>query len=488
MSTIYGTAFNDVITETFNNDSIFSFNGNDYIYGGYGFDFIDGGGGYDTVDYSYLGQAITLEATGLVQKGNAGADQLFLVENIIAPGNQFNVINAAAGSNSPIAIAVDLSLSSLSVYNIPQVGTLNLTVQNFSGVVGTAQADYIAGNSQDNFLDGGAGNDYLYGGAGNDLIYGFSGDDVIDSGSGDDSLFGESGNDYFYGNYGFDSVNGGVGFDTIDYSYLGQQITLEATGAVKKGNAGADQLFLVENIIAPSDQFNIIDASSGGNSQVSINVDLSSNSLTVNNIPQVGTLNLTVQNFLGVVGTAQADSIAGNSQDNFLDGGAGNDYLFGGKGSDLIYGGSGNDTLDGWEGNDTLYGESGDDMLMGYSGNDVLFGGSGSDILEGESGNDVLNGYGFTAGEFDLLIGGGGADLFVLGDAGGSYYLGNGYATIADFSASQQDAIQVFGSLSNYSLSFQNSIGGSLLDTLIYKGNDLIGVVQDTTNVNLVSA
>ncbi|MFQ4138723.1 calcium-binding protein [Nodosilinea sp. PGN35] len=280
--------------------------------------------------------------------------------------------------------------------------------------------------------------------------------DVITGTIGNDSIAAFGGNDYIYGSFGNDFINGGSGFDTVDYSFLGQPITLEAGGFVSKGAAGVDKIVSVDNVIGAIGQFNTIDASTGTSGIVSISVDLSLNSLIVNDVPGIGTLSLGVQNFIDVIGTTQADFIAGDFQDNILDGNGGNDVLFGGAGNDLLFGGS---------------------------GNDILLGGSGSDTLIGGSGNDFLNGYGFTLGEFDVLTGGSGADVFVLGDANGPYYLGSGYATITDFNFLEGDKIQVTGSASNYSLSFQDFSGGLSADTLIFFGNDLIGVVQDTTNV-----
>ncbi|BAU64524.1 peroxidase family protein [Stanieria sp. NIES-3757] len=52
----------------------------------------------------------------------------------------------------------------------------------------------------------------------------------------------------------------------------------------------------------------------------------------------------------------------------------------------------------------------------------------------------------------DTLSGGAGGDTFVLGDSLGAFYSGSGYATITDFSFSQGDKIQVFGSASDYTL------------------------------------
>jgi Ca2+-binding RTX toxin-like protein len=141
------------------------------------------------------------------------------------------------------------------------------------------------------------------------------------------------------------------------------------------------------------------------------------------------------------------------------------------------------DVINGLEGNDVLNGLSGDDLLRGGDGNDTVLGGSGSDTLIGGSGNDFLNGYGLTLGEFDVLEGGSGTDIFALGDADTPYYLDGSYATITDFNFLEGDKIQVIGSASNYGIEFQNFSGGLAADTLIYVGSDLIGVVQDTTNV-----
>ncbi len=66
---------------------------------------------------------------------------------------------------------------------------------------------------------------------------------------------------------------------------------------------------------------------------------------------------------------------------------------------------------------------------------------------------------------------------------------GNGYAIITDWDASS-DYIEVLGSSSQYELDFSQSWAGtSANDTGIYYigggGRELIGVVQDTTNVDI---
>lgn len=221
---------------------------------------------------------------------------------------------------------------------------------------------------------------------GPDIIFGTPGDDEIRALGGDDTIIGTTGNDL---------IDGGDGFDTVDYSNLGQAITLLPRGAIGEGNSNGGQLISIERIIGPTGQKNTIDGSSatGG---ASFDINLAANRLTVNNVPNIGTLTFTVENFDNVTGTAFDDVIVGN--DN----------------------------------GDTLIGLGGNDTLTGGRGNDVLIGGSGNDILQGSIGGANRN-----PNEQDILTGGGGSDRFILGDASGSFYKSGGdndFAQITDFS------------------------------------------------------
>ena len=176
---------------------------------------------------------------------------------------------------------------------------------------------------------------------------------------------------------------------------------------------------------------------------------------------------------------------------DFNDNGIDKKKLVGTNGDDSIYGKAGNDILSGLGGSDTLYGGAGSGYLVGDSGNDrliggtlddLLLGGTGNDILLGESGKDILSGYGFGQNEFDTLTGGSEKDTFVFGDITNDsvYYLGNGHATITDFSLAQTDKIEIKGLFKDgYSLKLNNWGGGNAQDTGIFYKGDLIGVVQD---------
>jgi autotransporter-associated beta strand protein len=72
---------------------------------------------------------------------------------------------------------------------------------------------------------------------------------------------------------------------------------------------------------------------------------------------------------------------------------AGNDFVsIIGKADAEIRGGSGNDNLTGGGGNDVIWGDDGSDLISGGSGNDVLIGGFGIDNLSGGSGRDAMIG------------------------------------------------------------------------------------------------
>jgi Ca2+-binding RTX toxin-like protein len=318
----------------------------------------------------------------------------------------------------------------------------------FHLIIGTPFPDFLVGTAKSEIILGLQGNDFLYGKGGNDSIFGGDGDDFllgdfpgIDPIS-NDLLSGEQGNDVLYGGAGKDFLNGGNGFDTADYTFLGAPITLEAVGIVNKGKFGTDQIFDIERIVGAFGQPNAIDGSTGTSGVTSFDVDLSVNSLTVQNIPGLGNVTFVVENFVNVTGTSQGDQITGNNQNN------------------LLIGGEGNDTISGLGGNDTIIGVNPNSATPGVN-------------------------------EFDSLTGGTGADKFVLGENSQVYYQGGGffgtsdYADITDFETSI-DQIQLTGNLNDYIFfgSSPTTFSGIFLDTnsnnVIDTSDDLIAFVGGT--------
>jgi len=186
----------------------------------------------------------------------------------------------------------------------------------------------------------------------------------------------------------------------------------------------------------------------------------------------------------GPVLTLGNDEIYGFGGNDIIYGRGGSDLLSGGSGDDEIYGGDGSNVGNNITHNDTLYGGTGNDKLYGEGGNDKLYGEGGNDLLTGGSGNDYLNGFS-NGTEYDTLIGGANADKFVLGvQSSNNFYTGAGFALITDFNSLEGDKIALFQTPDQYTVESGNfGYGNAALDTRILFGNDVIGVLQDTTNV-----
>ncbi|NEP10219.1 MAG: hypothetical protein F6K14_08365 [Symploca sp. SIO2C1] len=168
--TLWSSSGDDTLNGGNGNDSLAAGAGNDTLNSGSGNDILNGGSGNDTADYSTLGQAITLETAGVINKGSAGTDQIQSIETIIGATGQANAIDGSTGTSGTTSFDIDLSANSLTVNGIPGIGTATFTIENFVDVTGTSQNDTIIGNSADNLLGGAGGYDILTGGGGQDTF------------------------------------------------------------------------------------------------------------------------------------------------------------------------------------------------------------------------------------------------------------------------------------------------------------------------------
>ena len=166
-----------------------------------------------------------------------------------------------------------------------------------------------------------------------------------------------------------------------------------------------------------------------------------------------------------LVGSAFGDSLKGDPGANLLIGGGGFDVVDGRGGDDVIIGGAGKDTLIGGTGIDTvsyvdatskvtvslgisvsqLTGGAGADTLSGFENltgsdfGDALTGDNKANRIDGGLGNDLIIG----RGGADTLYGGAGADTFQFLAASDSTVQLSGQDRIMDFSAAENDRIDL---------------------------------------------
>jgi serralysin len=201
-----------------------------------------------------------------------------------------------------------------------------------------------------------------------------------------------------------------------------------------------------------------------------------------------------------------------------MHGGAGDDRIYAGSGDDQIWGDGGDDII-GIRELDAPYfnTEKGDDRMNGGAGNDVIHGGEGKDTVVGGKGNDTvygddeadqvigmnLNARRAGQGEVDTLIGDIGdprffpynpsGDRFILGNEAQVFYDDHqnqtagttDYALIRDFSLTQDDRIQLKGTVQDYSLGTTSVASGTAI--FWNKGQltpELIAIVQGEALTN----
>ena len=338
--------------------------------------------------------------------------------------------------------------------------------------------DTLTGSRLNDLLNGMAGNDLLDGGEGNDTLLGGSGMDTLQGGGANDSLLGQGGADVLQGGLGDDVIawrgeqdandtfTFEEGFDTIQINgdNTDNNFAIGQSGSTLIISEGTSSLSISGDVLGFAAGSEVVEINGGrGNDTITINDinnvgffvlrvngDAGTDTITgagalVGNVPVIIDGGLGDDILTGTTGgdsifgsegldtidaQAGADTVNGGDGDDIIDGGdgddvvrgdAGNDSIVGGLGDDMLEGGFGNDTLFGSDGNDTAIGSFGDDILNGMAGDDSLLGMLGRDSMLGGNGNDTLDG----GRDDDLMVGQGGNDV-LRGDHGDDTIRGGG--------------------------------------------------------------
>jgi Ca2+-binding RTX toxin-like protein len=397
---LIGTTGSDILSGDASNNTYEAGSGDDLLMASAGNDSISGDSGYDILDYSKMNADLNLARGGVLTKsGDLGTDTItgFEIEEIRANARRVNTIDGSTGTTA--SLDVDLSANRLTIKGLPGIGSASLKVVNFQNVNGSENADLIVGDDNANVLDGKGGNDTINGGGGDDT---------------------------FMGSGGSDTYRGGSGFDTLSYEASSTGVTLVRGGTVVKADGSIDTVadFSVEAVVGARGTTNTIDGTTG--TSASLAVDLSKDSLTINNLPFVGTAQLVVKNFTDVKGSENADVITGRNGANALNGAGGDDVLNGLGGADILTGGAGNDIFVIGRGNSLLNGFDritdlviGTDRIDGFTAQNSVrqLGGVGS--LGARDIGQVLNNQAFgadRAATFTLGTGGSSRTFLALND------------------------------------------------------------------------
>ncbi|WP_346355434.1 caspase family protein [Azotosporobacter soli] len=523
MTTIIGTAKNEVLTGSSGDDLIKGGGGEDTIYGGDGNDKIyvylpggkgstvyggngneyiighgvlDGGAGNDTL-IAYGGDATLLGGVGNDTYSLGLCDNVTVTDTV--PGSAGHGINTADFTSYAMSIADVVFSSSGNNLRLQRKGWTQATtftdwflgpqyqieIFKFSDAtysaaqINGAMVNNYVGTSGDDHLVSGIGNDTLAGGDGNDILDGGAGNDILDSGTGNDTLFGGAGNDTLSGGDGNDKLDGGSGDDTL-LGGAGNDMLSGGDGNDRlNGGAGNDNLLggSGDDYLDGGSGVNYLSGGAGNDTLVYNPADLvisggdGNDALTAAGLTaglngwQLAPFK-DIENFIG---TAYNDVIYGGSQAETIDGGAGNDFLYAGSGNTTLLGGDGNDTLVSGlvpgSGNVTMAGGNGSDQYRfgGTWGNDVI-------VFDMDNVNDkIAFGNGITSKNLKVSRDG----LNVVLDVAG-----HGSITIQNWDTAQLDKIHfadgTTGSIANYLSMASGSYGGALSDNHAL----LIGIAQ----------
>jgi Ca2+-binding RTX toxin-like protein/subtilisin-like proprotein convertase family protein len=223
------------------------------------------------------------------------------------------------------------------------------------------QAWNITGTDGANRIVTYGGNDTIAAGAGKDTIESGSGVDQIDAGAGDDLIIVSGKTEVL------DVIDGGEGTDTLRITGGDVDLSGVTLSNVERIEANSSSLALTEA------QFNQFQGAITGTAGLILKMTA----------PGQAAMADLPAGFVGIRGSAGADTLLGGDGADLLVGDLGDDSILGGGGNDRLVTGGGVDTVSGGDGNDTL-------LVTGKSlVGDRLDGGAGTDTLTVQNGQNL---------------------------------------------------------------------------------------------------
>jgi Ca2+-binding RTX toxin-like protein len=323
-------------------------------------------------------------------------------------------------SGTDIADAIRAGLASIAG-DVTEVGS-----SSGDTLVGTAGNDVLLGLGAGDLVQGLGGNDSLDGSAGDDTLEGGDGTDTLAGGSDSDLLDGGTGDDILRPGAGIDTITGGTGMDLL----TGNAAAISGDRFLDFGLNDAVVVDSLDLVAGTAPTMAITADGAGSRVGVDVNADGTEDFFFTsgNDLSGLGLSIVALDAAIGIGritfdGTAGADDLSGSPLDNFLNGLAGNDTIRGGLGADWITPGAGDDAVFGGTGSDmvnyvdatagvivdlaagTARGGSGTDSLDGIEN---VTGSIYADLITGDAGANRIR----ALGDYDWIIGSGGADSF----------------------------------------------------------------------------
>lgn len=227
VSTLNGTAGNDVMvlpggTATLNgnggDDTVCGTNGNETFTMGSGNDWVSAGDGTNVIAAAEGNNTITSGNGNDTITAGAGTDTVNAGDgtNNINVGEGVADVTSGNGNDTIVTGASDDTIDAGDGTNNITAGDGNNTITGGNGsdtVVTGSGNDNIDVDDGTNNVTSGAGNDLINAGNGNDTVNAGDGNDEIDVDDGTNNVQGGNGNDAITGGNGNDTINGGDGTD-----------------------------------------------------------------------------------------------------------------------------------------------------------------------------------------------------------------------------------------------------------------------------------
>ncbi len=418
LTTIQGTAGNDILYGYESDDTLYGLDGSDNLYGnsgndrldgGAGMDYLDGGSGDDTYLFGLGDGWDTISNNNAY--GDMDNDRLLFKAGIKASDIDFqcsglDLIASIKGSGEDVTIKAwflqdGFKLQTFEFADGTKISRSEVDQRFMQGdagnntLKGSAQDEILLGLDGDDRLDGGYGNDTLQGGNGKDLLLGSGGNDKLLGEDGDDQLNGDARLATIVVKASADLLNdvGAMMQLRLDGKIVGQSEVRATTltdyafdVVLPAGSKGAlDVVFTNDAVINGKDRNLYVDSIKVEDylcksTDSSVKLDKGNGAAAFDGLNVIngqkgvywnGALRFTLPQSL--FPTAGNDTLDGGLGNDILDGAGGNDYLYGGSGNDTyLFGrGYGSDTILDWYGSDTLQlneGISADQLWFSKSG------------------------------------------------------------------------------------------------------------------------